>query len=103
MWFIKKEHSRIYIGSWQNQTPFRLTGNLIKGIYQRELLHYKLNNFISNLVFLLIFVFFGGGWGAGVYSSANWPPFTEDQNSILKWVLKLNPLIQKIKKVIKTV
>ena len=28
----------------------------------------------------------------GVYSSINWPPFTGGQNSILKWVLKLNPL-----------
>ena len=34
----------------------------------------------------------------GVYSSANWPPFTGGQNSILNWVSKLNPMNQKIKK-----
>ena len=33
----------------------------------------------------------------GVYSSTNWPPFTGGQNSILNWVLKLNPSNQKIK------
>ena len=32
---------------------------------------------------------------AGVYSSTNSPPFTGSQNSILNWVLKLNPLNQK--------
>ena len=31
------------------------------------------------------------------YSRTNWPPFTGGQNSILNWVLKLNPLNQKIK------
>ena len=35
---------------------------------------------------------------SGVCSSTNWPPFTRCQNSILNWVLKLNPLNQKIKK-----
>ena len=40
---------------------------------------------------------------SGVYSSTNWPPFTKCQNSILNWVLKLNPFNQKNKKVIKTV
>ena len=35
---------------------------------------------------------------AWVYSSANWAPFTGDQNLILNWVLKLNPLKQKVKK-----
>ena len=33
-----------------------------------------------------------------VNSSTNWPPFTGGQNPILNWVLKLNPLNQKIKK-----
>ena len=33
-----------------------------------------------------------------VYSSTNWPPFTGGKNSILNWVLKLNPLNQKVKK-----
>ena len=32
-----------------------------------------------------------------VYSSTNWPPFTEGQNSILNWVLKLNPISKKWK------
>ena len=36
--------------------------------------------------------------GQGVYSSTNWPPFTRGRNSILNWVLKLNPLKQKLKK-----
>ena len=31
----------------------------------------------------------------GVYSSTNWTPPTGGQNSILNWVLKLNPLNQK--------
>ena len=35
---------------------------------------------------------------AGLYSSTKWPPFTKGQTSILNWVLKLNPLNQKIKK-----
>ena len=35
---------------------------------------------------------------SGVYLSTNWLPFTGGQNSILNWVLKLNPLNQKIKK-----
>ena len=35
---------------------------------------------------------------SGVYSSNNWPLFTRGQNSILNWVLKLNPLKQKAKK-----
>ena len=33
----------------------------------------------------------------GVYSTTNWPPFTRGQNSNLNWVLKLSPLIQKVK------
>ena len=40
---------------------------------------------------------------AGVYSTTNWAPFTSRQNSILNWVLKLNALKQKIKRVTKTV
>ena len=42
---------------------------------------------------LLLFV----SYISGVYSSSNWPPFTRGQNSILNWVLKLNPWKQKIK------
>ena len=34
----------------------------------------------------------GTKFQAGVYSSTNWSLFTEDQNSILNRVLKLNPL-----------
>ena len=33
-----------------------------------------------------------------VYPSTNLPPFTRGQNSILNWVLKLNPLNLEIKK-----
>ena len=33
----------------------------------------------------------------GVYSNTNWPPFTGGENSILNWVLKLNPLNQEVK------
>ena len=33
-----------------------------------------------------------------VYSSTNWSLFTGGQNSILNWVLKYNPINQKIKK-----
>ena len=39
----------------------------------------------------------------GVYSSTNWLPFTRGQNSILNWVLRLNPILQKIKKLIKII
>ena len=35
---------------------------------------------------------------SGVYSSTNWPPLSGGQNSILNWVLKLNPLNQNEKK-----
>ena len=35
---------------------------------------------------------------SGIYSSTKWPPLTRGQNSTLNWVLKLNPLNQKIKK-----
>ena len=53
----------------------------------------------------------GGGWSrkggvwppplpTAVYLSTNWPLFTRRQNSILNWILKPNPLKQKIKKVI---
>ena len=35
---------------------------------------------------------------SGIYSSTDWPPFTGGQNSILSWVLKLNPLNQKNQK-----
>ena len=33
-----------------------------------------------------------------VYSSNNWSLFTWGQNSILNWVLKYNPINQKVKK-----
>ena len=35
---------------------------------------------------------------SGVYSSNNWSPLNGGQNSILNWVLKLNPLNQNNKK-----
>ena len=40
---------------------------------------------------------------SGVYLSTNWPPFTGGQDSVLNWVLKLDPLNQKVKKVMKAV
>ena len=45
--------------------------------------------FFERIIFLTL---------SGVYSSTNKPPFTGCQNSILNWVVKLNPLNQRMKK-----